>query len=270
MVEQGAVSVDSVHNFCPVPMTVSRGHPEIYTFADRDPRVRQQAVRHTTTTIRFAAEVGANVVVTHCGNVEMKPLTAQLLRLLSEGKGYTRRFERTMTKLREQREKRGPVQFGYLLESLERLLPVLRETGIRLALEVLPSWEAFPSELEFESIFERFRSRHLWYWHDIGHAKIRENLGFSNVERWLERLRPRLAGMHLHDVRSPGEDHLMPPNGDIDFSRYTRFLNSDMLRVLEPRSSATGNEIREGLRHFREAWESDNAGAEDVNEERIQ
>ena len=59
MVEQGAVSVDSVHNFCPVPMTVSRGHPEIYTFADRDPRVRQQAVRHTTTTIRFAAEVGA-------------------------------------------------------------------------------------------------------------------------------------------------------------------------------------------------------------------
>ena len=40
MVEQKAVRVVSVHNFCPVPIGAPRGHPELFTFADPDDRVR--------------------------------------------------------------------------------------------------------------------------------------------------------------------------------------------------------------------------------------
>ena len=42
MVEKGAVKVDSVHNYCPVPMGAPYGHPELFTLADRDATVNRK------------------------------------------------------------------------------------------------------------------------------------------------------------------------------------------------------------------------------------
>jgi hypothetical protein len=43
-------------------------------------------------------------------------------------------------------------------------------------------------------------SPNLVYWHDCGHAQIKENLGFIHHALHLESLAPRLAGFHVHDV----------------------------------------------------------------------
>ena len=43
MVASGAVRVDSVHNFCPVPIGAPRPHPELYTPASPDRREREFA-----------------------------------------------------------------------------------------------------------------------------------------------------------------------------------------------------------------------------------
>ena len=56
MVQERAVKVDSVHNFCPVPIGAPRGHPELYTLASTDRKIREGAIHHTSKTIRFAAE----------------------------------------------------------------------------------------------------------------------------------------------------------------------------------------------------------------------
>lgn len=254
MVRSGAVQVDSLHNFCPVPMGAARGHPEIWTLAARDDNERESAIHHTSQTIRFAAEIGARVVVTHAGNVEMPMISTQLFDLCIAQQQFSPAYERLRMKLQEQRDRKAPRQFDLLLRSLDRLMPVLEETGITLGIENLPTWEAFPTEIEFEEIKRRFPSPRIRYWHDLGHGQIRQNIGFINHERWLERLQPHLAGMHVHDVFPPATDHVMPPRGQIDFSRFQRFAVSDMLRVIEPSSRTPAAEIAEALAFLKQVW----------------
>lgn len=253
-VAEGSVAVDSVHNFCPVPVGAPHGHPELFTLADPEPRVRQQAVQHTINTIRFAEEIGASVVVTHVGNVKMKRFTGLLLDLYEKGEQFSTRYEKTMVKLQLKREKKARRQLGYLYEGLEQLLPVLEKANIRLAIENLPTWEAMPTEFELEELLTHFNSPHLGSWHDMGHGQIRQNLGFINHQRWLERLQPFLAGMHVHDVRAPGLDHLMPPRGDIDFASFARFAKMPVLRVIEPTPRTPREDIVQALEYLQRTW----------------
>lgn len=153
LIRQGAVKADSVHNFCPVPMGALRGHPEWYTFASKDPRIRENAIRHTSNTIHLAAEIGASTVVSHSGNVEMKQMTEQLINLHEQREQYTPLYEKTELKLQTTRDKKARKQLRYLYDSLEKLIPVLSEYRIVLALENLPTWEAFLTELEQWRLF---------------------------------------------------------------------------------------------------------------------
>ncbi len=263
LIDQGAVTAGTVHNFCPVPVGAPRGHPELFTFAARDPRTRASAVEHTARTIRFAAEIGADTVVSHSGNVDMKRMTRELIHLAESGQMYSPRYEKTMMKLQVKREKKAQKQLPFLLRSLDELMPTLEETGVRLALENLPTWEAFPTEIEMRSILDHFRSPRLGYWHDVGHGGIRQNLGFVNVERWLERLCDSLAGMHVHDVLPPAADHVMPPRGDLDFDRLKPFALKAPHRVIEP-SPRTPREDIVQAREFLESCWSDSSPSDEA------
>jgi len=263
MVDQGAVTVNSVHNFCPVPMGAHRGHPEIFTFASTDRRVRELAITHTAQTIRFAAEIGAKAVVTHSGNIDMPRYTEQLVGLAEMGEQYSSRYEKLKLKLQITRDKKARKQLPFLYAALEQLLPVLQQNNIRLAMENLPTWEAVPTEVELETLLQHMASPHLGYWHDMGHAQIRENLGLINHERWLERLQPHLVGMHVHDVLPPGRDHVMPPRGKIDFARYKRFALRNIIRVIEPTPRTSREDIVEALDYLKKIWENDHLSKSD-------
>lgn len=254
MIAAGAVRVDSVHNFCPVPVGAPRPHPELYTPAATDRREREYAVAHISTTLRFAAEVGARVVVCHSGNVDMPKFSFDLLRLAARGEQFSQAYETLKLKAQITRDKKAPRQLGYLAECLEKLAPVVRETGVNLALENLPTWEAIPSEMEAEGLMKRFYSAGIRLWWDIGHAQIRENLGFINASRWLRRLAPFIAGLHVHDVEPPGQDHLMPPLGKIDFPALSDIAGMDMVRVLEPTPETDPAPIVRAIQYLRETW----------------
>ena len=254
MVASGAVRVDSVHNFCPVPVGAPRPHPELYTPASTDRREREVAVTHISRTLRFAAEIGARVVVCHSGNVDMPKHTFDLVRMASHGEQFGEPYENLKLKAQIARDKKAPRQIELLGESLQALLPVVQETGVLLALENLPTWEAIPSELESEQLMKRFHGAGIRLWWDIGHAQIRENLGFINAARWLRRLAPFIAGMHIHDVAPPGQDHLMPPRGKVDFPALSDFAKMDMVRVLEPAPDTEAGHIARAIEHLRETW----------------
>ncbi len=254
MVRRNEVNVESVHNYCPVPIVTQRGHPEIFTLADPDSRVRELAVKHTSRTIRFAAGIGARIVVTHCGNVRMPRYSRSLVDLCEQGQRFTPEYEKTKLKLLSTREKKSRRQLQYLYQGLEQLLPVLIENNMVLAMENLPDWEAIPVETEMEQIIRDFSSQHIKYWHDIGHAQIRENLGLINHERWLERLHSDMAGMHIHDVMPPRQDHLMPSEGKIEFPRLKRFGTLNIVRVIEPTPETTREDIQRGHRYINEVW----------------
>ncbi len=237
-----------------MPAIAPRGHPELFTLASSDWRVRQSALTYTAQTIRFAGEFGAKVVIIHCGNVEMRGMSHKLRKLCDNGQRYSNRFERAKMKLVTKREKVVAPQLDNLVAGLERLVPVLEETGIRLGLENLPTWEAIPTETECIRILDKLGTEHFCYWHDIGHGQIRENLGFINHVTELRRLQPYLGGMHVHDVTAITCDHQMPPAGNVDFRALRAFAAGDMLRVLEPSPRLAAVDVARGLQVLREQW----------------
>ena len=254
MVAAKAIRIDSVHNFCPVPIGAPRPHPELYTPAAVDRREREYAVTHISRTLRFAAEVGARVAVCHSGNVDMPKHSFDLVRMAARGEQFTEAYENLKLKAQIARDKKAPKQIEYLAESLEKLVPVVKETGVQLALENLPTWEAIPTELESEKLMKRFYAAGIRLWWDIGHAQIRENLGFINASRWLRRLAPYVAGMHVHDVVPPGQDHVMPPAGKVDFPALAEIARMDMVRVLEPAPDTATDQIAGAIAYLRTAW----------------
>lgn len=256
MVGSGAVKVLSVHNFCPVPMGAHRGHPELYTPGSLEKTTRDNAVHHMSRTIAFAAEVGAKVVVAHAGNVDMPRMSRDMIEWCETGRQYTPAYEKLKLKVLTTRDKKAPKQIGFLRESIDRLLPVLAEHQMVLAFENLPTWEAIPTEIEIEKILNDYRSPWLKCWFDFGHGQIRQNLGFINVERWAERLAPWMAGMHIHDVRPPVQDHVMPPKGHIAFDRFREIANRDLVRVIEPAPGTNPEEIKEAIAFLRECWQT--------------
>jgi len=254
MIKSGRIKADSVHAFCPLP-PVPYPSPEPFTLASSDPVVRANAVHYLENTIRFSAEINAKVIVAHAGNVEMKLITPKLIELITSGKQYDEEYEKLRMKLVLGREKSVPDQLVHLYSGIEKLLPLLESTRRILALEILPTWEAIPSEVEMEKLFAHFNSPWLRYWHDLGHGQIRENLGLSSHARWVKRLRPWIAGIHIHDVIPPACDHVMPPSGTIKYPLFREIVQDDIIRVLEPGSSVKAEDIAAGLKLIRTAWE---------------
>lgn len=253
MVSAGRVKVDSVHAYCPLP-PVPFPSPEPFTLSASDPHNRANALHYLTNTIRFAAEVGARVVVAHAGNVEMKMLSPYLMELTAAGRQYDEEYEKARMQLILAREKAVPSQLSYLYAGIEQLLPVLEETQRTLAFEILPTWEAIPTEVEMERLLSHFNSPRLRCWLDMGHGQIRENLGLISHARWAKRLRPWLAGMHIHDVRPPATDHLMPPAGTTKFELFKDVAQDDIIRVLEPSPAVAAEDIVAGLKIIQAAW----------------
>ncbi|MCH8514008.1 MAG: sugar phosphate isomerase/epimerase [Kiritimatiellae bacterium] len=256
MQEEGAVTINSVHNYCPVPMGASRGHPEIWTFCDLNRRNHELAVQHTLRTMQYAAEIGAKIVVIHCGYVNLRRVgTRDLMDLIHFNQKNSPRFDRLYMKLLKQREKRAPKHFDQLCRALEALLPAAEELGVNLGLENLPTYEAMPHEGEMDILLRQFPSPRLKYWHDLGHGQIRENLGLINHMRWLETLTPALGGMHIHDVARQLNDHVMPPEGELGLARFKPWSELDIPLVLEPSSRATPDQVAQGLAWVKHWWD---------------
>lgn len=254
MVARGAVSVTSVHNYCPVPMGAPQGHPELFLMSSKDARERNSAILHLTNTIEFAASMGAASVVVHGGRVKMNSITRKLMALAEAGKQNDLKYDKIKQRLLLKRERKVGTHYDNLLACLQEVLPVLEKHQVTLALENLPSWEAIPSEAEMERIGKALDSPYIGYWHDVGHGQIRQNLGFVGVVRWLDRLQPYLRGFHIHDVLAPAGDHEMPPGGQVDFEQFKSFVREDMPLVLEPMPGTPAARVAGGLATVKQAW----------------
>ncbi len=246
----GRITCDSVHNTCPVPDGFAKGHPEWFLLASTDATERQAAIHHTLQTARFAASIGARIVVCHAGNVQMPRFTAKLARLYTRGKKETPRYDRLRAKASAARQAAARPHFSALCQALDELLPGMEQCGIVLAFENLPSLEAMPTAEEQAELFARFPSPCLQYWHDFGHGQILQNLGIApNLSR-LRRFADRTAGVHIHDTNDASDSHTMPPlPGGVAWAPATALLQPDWTLVLEP-ATATPSELVQHAHQF--------------------
>ncbi len=143
-------------------------------------------------TIEFAARVKAPAVVLHAGSIDMKNYTDKLLDLVARGQKETPKYAKLCTELDEKREaKKGPF-VERVNELLKKLLETAEAQGVKLGIENRQALEELPFESDFQFLFRELASPNLGYWHDTGHAQIKENLGFIRHAMHLESLRDRL------------------------------------------------------------------------------
>ena len=252
--EAGEIRISSLHNFCPLPMGVTYAAPNLYQFSAERPRERELALRYTLKTIELAARIKAPVVVLHSGCIEMKDYTSKLLDLVARGGRETPKYARLCAELDEKREaKKGPF-VERVNELLKQLLPAAEAQGVRLGIENRQELEELPLESDFQFLFREFPSPNLVYWHDTGHAQIKENLGFIRHAMHAESLRDRLFGFHLHDVQFPGRDHCAPGSGTVDWAALKPLVKPEHLKVFEFSPSLTVEEVKGGVAHLKQIW----------------
>jgi sugar phosphate isomerase/epimerase len=92
------------------------------------------------------------------------------------------------------------------------------------------------------------------YWHDTGHAQIKENLGFINHFVHLESLAAHLAGFHIHDVQYPARDHCPPGTGTVNFAALAPLVKPHHIKVFEFSPSMSPEMARLGVQHVKKLW----------------
>jgi sugar phosphate isomerase/epimerase len=253
-VDAGEIKISSLHNFCPLPIGVNHAAPNLYQFSAERPRERELAARYTLKTMEFAGRVKAPVVVLHAGSIEMKNYTDKLLDLLERGEKATPRYDKLCAELDTKREARKEPFLERVKEALKRLLPEAEARGIKLGIENRQSLEELPLESDYQFLFRELTSPSLVYWHDTGHAQIKENLGFIRHVLHLESLRDQLWGFHIHDVAFPGRDHCAPGDGTIDFAALKPFAKPEHVKVFELGPDVPLEQVRSGVEHVKALW----------------
>jgi len=253
-VDAGEIKISSLHNFCPLPMGVTHAAPNLYEFSDERPRERELAVKHTLKTFEFAARVKAPVVVLHLGSIEMKDYTGKLSEMLERGEKGSPKYEKLRAEVSKAREAKKEKFFQRTKETLRQILPEAEKRGLKLGCENRQALEEIPLESDFQFFFREFSSPNICYWHDCGHAQIKENLGFINHKLHLESLRDRLAGFHVHDVQFPARDHAAPGTGTIDFAALKPFVKPEHIKVFELSPSLPVEAVKCGIAHLKLIW----------------
>ena len=253
-VNAGEIKISSLHNFCPLPLGVNQAAPNIFQFSSKDQRERETAYKHTIKTFETAARVKAGLIVLHMGSIEMKDYGEKLEELMKKGLRETPKFEKLIEEVLEKREAKKEKFFENTCEMLERLIEPAEKNGVKLCIENREDVAELPLDSDFPLFFRRFTSPTVGYWHDTGHAQIKEELGFVHHRLLLESMEKRLHGFHIHDVRPTCRDHNPPGSGSIDFSSLASVVKPEHIKVFEFKPALPVEDVRQGVFHIKKLW----------------
>jgi sugar phosphate isomerase/epimerase len=253
-VDSGEIKISTLHNFCPLPMGVERPAPNLYLFSSEDSRERDNAFRHTIKTLDTAQRLKAEVVVLHTGRIEMRNYTEKLMELIAKGQRESDRYAALCEELLERREQKKERYIENAYQMLDRLSKEAEARGLKLGIENRDKLEEIPIDTEFSFLFRRLNRPNVGYWHDTGHAQIKENLGFIHHVIHLECLAERLFGFHVHDVDYPGRDHAAPGSGTIDFAALKPVIKPAHIKVFELSPHLTRDAVEKGIAHIKQVW----------------
>ncbi|PTY05860.1 sugar phosphate isomerase/epimerase [Opitutaceae bacterium EW11] len=238
--EEGIVKISSTHNFCPLPTGVTQAAPNLFEPSAADPREHDQWVRQTKRSLDFAAQVKARVLVLHLGSVRFfwsNPANKLHAYVdghpgisLGDDKKYCALRDKALVKIL----RRMPAYWERVKGSLEEIRAYAVEKGVALGLENREKLEELPIDADFPELLNGLGVPNTaGYWHDTGHANLKEGMAIINHREQLTANADKLLGFHLHDVSHDGQDHQPIGSGRIDFKMVSSFWKPHHLLVLE-------------------------------------
>lgn len=218
--------ITSIHQPAPwVQHSDGRGNSKC-NLASTDRIERVCALDYAKQSVNWAKRVGATRVIVHLGSVTEEAMFQEeydMRRMFDSGRANEPRF----AELREAAiaRRRGLAE-PYLAAARESLLELVRFAepfGIAIGIENRYHYHEIPHPEEYDILLEGLTNEQAGYWHDTGHAEVQHRLGFIDRQAWLDRLKDRCIGAHLHDVLGIG-DHRSPGDGDVDWGYITAGL----------------------------------------------
>lgn len=239
-VEEGVIKISSIHNFCPLPAGVNQAAPNLFEPSARDHREIDQWMRHTKRSLDLAAQVKARVMVAHLGSVQSfwfspsRKFKAYLKANADAARNGDKTYQILLRKACERLRKKMPPFWDQVIRSLDEIRPYATERGVAIGCENREKFEELPIDVDFENLFASLATPNTCgYWHDTGHAEIKQSMGLIDHRAQLEQNASRLLGFHLHDVCAKGKDHQPVGTGRIDFNMISSFWQPHHLLTLE-------------------------------------
>ena len=201
--------------------------------------------------------MNARVLVVHLGSVKF-PFSEPGEKLeayaeahpgkdLSADPKYQKLLETALKKMR----KRMVPYWAQVQESIEQIRVFAAERGVALGFENRERFEELPLDADFEKlIYGVSQPNTVGYWHDCGHAELKQRLGLLKQKEHLEKHAGRLIGFHLHDVDLAGHDHRPIGSGTVDFKTISSFWKPHHLLVLEFSPRLTIEEVKISKRNI--------------------
>jgi sugar phosphate isomerase/epimerase len=227
------VPISSIHSPCPAELS-PRGIPvSSLSLSSLDESERMEAVSFTKKTIDLAVNVGAKAIVLHMGEVPVDlSLQDRLYKLHDRGYAQTKEYSQAKEELVYQRTSQALHYLDAARKSLQELSGYSRQKGIMLGLETRFHPNEIPNMDEMAELLNEVPESLVGYWHDVGHAEVQQQLGFSLHEKWLSRFKDRMAGIHLHDIHGIS-DHHAPGQGNMNWEMVAKYLPPGIIKVCE-------------------------------------
>jgi sugar phosphate isomerase/epimerase len=257
-IEEGIVKVSSTHNFCPLPTGITQAAPNLFQPSSPDLREHDLWLRHTKRSIDFAVQVRARVLVCHLGSVEFfwrnpaRTLSNYMRRHPKADIPDGARYQSVLAKARARLRAQMVPFWERTKDSVADVLDYAKERGVKLGLENRERVDELPFDEDFADYFGSLPAdTAAGYWHDTGHAAIKQQMGLLNHRSHLEQLAAHTIGFHLHDVGAKGKDHQPLGSGNVDFEMISQFWRPEHVLVLELSPQVRSEGVRSSLQRLR-------------------
>lgn len=228
-----SVPISSVHSPCPASLLSKGVIVASLSLSSIEEEERGKAVNFAKKTIDLASTVGAKAVVIHMGEVAVDAdLEEKLHKLYQERLVENKNYIQVKEQLISERNSKSTSHLGAAKCSLYELARYGRAQGIMLGLENRYYFYEIPGIDEMEELLNSVEADSVGYWHDVGHAELLQQLGFTPHEEWLLRFSNRMIGIHLHDCLGIS-DHRVPGEGNVNWDMIAKYLPQGVIKTCE-------------------------------------
>ena len=202
-----------------------------------DKDIIQKSIKYLENSLIFASEKNMNYVIFHPGG--WKETAEEIFN--------KKNFEKDLREFLKIRRSKSKIYLYRFLKNFERFLKICEKLNIKIGIETRFYPGEFPNFFELKEIFKEFDSKFLYYWHDLSHAYVRENI--IKEPSYLKNFKNKLLGVHIHDIKG-FDEHRPPGKGVINFKKIFDEIKEvkNIYIVFEIDEKYKAEEIIEGIK----------------------